>query len=98
LFADRANGDVQAVKYSEGNVYFGFHDGYDNVTTRRLLAADPFSTPPGNVLIPNFDPVSGGVQGVLALDADGTYLVAVGKFPKMGGFNVKGVSIHRDPT
>jgi hypothetical protein len=30
----------------------------------------------------------------LGIDADGDYLAVVGKFPKMGGFNVKGVSIH----
>jgi hypothetical protein len=74
----RADGDVQAVKYSEGNVYFGFHDGFNKIANLRLLAVDDAL---GVVLMPEFQPTSGGVQGVLGLDANGTYLVSVGKFP-----------------
>ena len=38
--------------------------------------------------------MSGGAVGVWGIDSDGQYLAVVGKFPKMGGFNVKGISIH----
>ena len=86
----QANGDVQAVKYSNGNVYFGFHDGFGGNNTLRVLAADAAS----GIFEPNFQPVSGGALGVWGIDADGDYLAVVGKFPKMGGFNVKGISIH----
>ena len=78
------------MKYSRGNVYFGFHDGYGGNTTLRLLAADATT---GTVEL-GFQPASSGSVGVLALDVDGPYLVAAGKFPKMGGVNVKGVSAH----
>ncbi len=89
----QANGDVQAVQYDNGNVYFGFHDGFtiDGVRdfTLRVLAADAQSG-----TIESFRPVSGGAVGVWGIDSDGQYLAVVGKFPKMGGFNVKGISIH----
>jgi hypothetical protein len=93
LWRNQANGDVQAVVYARGNVYFGFHDGFDingvPDTTLRLLAADAVS----GTLTP-FAPQSSGNVGVLALSSDGPYLAAVGKFPKMGGVNVKGASVH----
>jgi hypothetical protein len=85
---DRANGDVQAVVYARGNAYFGFHDGYNGDTTLRLLAADA-----GSGAITPFAPQSAGNVGVLALSSDGPYLAAVGKFPKMGGVNVKNVAV-----
>jgi hypothetical protein len=85
----KADGDMQAIKYSRGNVYFGFHDGYLGNTKLRLLAADPSGT-----LEPGFQPTSGGYPGVLAIAADGTTLAVAGKFPSMGGVNVKGVSVH----
>ena len=40
VWTQRANGDVQAVRYSNGNVYFGFHDGFGGNVKLRLLAAD----------------------------------------------------------
>ncbi|MFN8125483.1 MAG: PQQ-binding-like beta-propeller repeat protein [Candidatus Nanopelagicales bacterium] len=40
LWRQRAMGDVQAVAYEAGNVYFGFHEGFENDLTLRLLAAD----------------------------------------------------------
>ena len=89
-WADRANGDVQAVEYSHGNVYFGFHDGYNGNTTLRLLAADAIT----GAVEPGFMPVSGGFPGVEAITSDGSRLVSAGKFPKMGGPTVKGLSIH----
>jgi hypothetical protein len=90
LWVQRANGDVQAVKYSNGNVYFGFHDGFNGNSTLRLLAVDAAS---GN-LEQVFQPISGGTPGTVALEADGSYLVVGGKFPRMGAIRVKGLSIH----
>jgi hypothetical protein len=99
LWRQQANGDVQAVRYDGGNVYFGFHDGFGGNTTLRVLAADanPGSPLPDGTVEPGFQPVSGGGVGVWGIDSDGQYLVVVGKFPKMGGFNVKGISIHPRP-
>ncbi len=76
-------GDLQAVKYNNGNVYFGFHDGYQGNPFIKILAADIAtgsveSWRPG---IPSF-------WGVWAIDASPTYGLAVG-----GQFNaVEGVA------
>jgi len=88
IWRDKANGDVQAVLYLRGNAYFGFHDGFNGDTTLRLLAADA-----GDGTITPFAPQSAGSVGVLGLSSDGPYLAAVGKFPKMGGVNVKNVAV-----
>ena len=90
VWVQRANGDVQAVKYSNGNVYFGFHDGFNGNVRLRLMAADAGT---GNIE-QVFQPVSGGVPGPVALDADGGYLVVGGKFPRMGAIRVKGLAIN----
>jgi hypothetical protein len=90
VWTQRANGDVQAVKYSNGNVYFGFHDGFNGNTRLRLLAVDAAT----GILEQSFQPISGGTPGPVALEADGNYLVVGGKFPRMGAIRVKGLSIH----
>ena len=88
VWRDQANGDVQAVVYARSNAYFGFHDGFAGDTSLRLLAADAVD----GTLTP-FAPQSSGSVGVLALASSGPYLVAVGKFPKMGSVNVKSVAV-----
>jgi hypothetical protein len=88
----RADGDVQAVAYSNGYLYMGFHDGFQNDVTLRLLALDPRSTPPGAV-VPSFQPASNSFPGVFTLDANGDYLVAGGYFSTMGGVGVRGLAI-----
>ena len=96
-WAVRANGDTQAVQYSNGYVYMGFHDGFggcdlptDPGCRLRLLALDPAN---GSVS-PSFMPQSLSYPGVYCLDADGKRLVAGGYFAEMGGLGVKGLSIH----
>jgi hypothetical protein len=101
----QANGDVQAVRFANNNVYFGFHDGFtiDGVpnNTLRLLAGDAATTNPNGELVPGFAPASSGAVGVMAIDTtnqgttNNTYLVSAGKFPRMGGVAVRGVSVHR---
>ena len=70
LWRQQANGDVQAVRFANNNVYFGFHDGFtiNGVAnnTLRLLAADAASD--RNGLVPGFAPASSGSTGVMALD------------------------------
>ena len=70
---ERADGDTQAVQYSNGYLYMGFHDGYQSDVTLRLLALDPAT---GYDPDPTFMPPSNGYPGVYTLDADGNYLVA----------------------
>ena len=68
-----------------------------SVATPRCGCWRPTPTPvhrSDGTIEPGFQPVSGGAVGVWGIDSDGQYLVVVGKFPKMGGFNVKGISIH----
>jgi hypothetical protein len=91
---EHANGDVQAVEYSNGYVFFGFHDGFTinrvRSFTLRILAADAAT----GALTPGFTPESGGYPGVLTIDADGTSLAVGGYFNRMGGMSVRGLSIH----
>jgi hypothetical protein len=91
---EHANGDVQAVKYSNGYVFFGFHDGFTingvRSFTLRILAANPQT----GALAPGFMPESGAYPGVLTIDADGSYLAVGGYFGRMGGESVHGLSIH----
>jgi hypothetical protein len=90
-WTQRSDGDTQAVVYSNGHVYMGFHDGFQGDTQLRLLALDPDN----GTVDPSFMPVSGSYPGVLTLDADGSYLVAGGWFPRMGGWgSANGLSIH----
>ena len=85
---------MQAVKYSNGYVFFGFHDGFTingvRSYTLRILAANPQT----GALNPGFMPESGAYPGVLTIDADGTYLAVGGYFGRMGGTSVSGLSIH----
>ena len=97
-WVQRADGDVQAVRFARkngtqgvGNVYFGFHDGFGGNPKLRLLAADAAF---GTLMWPVAQPASGGVPGVVAIDSDGSRLVTAGKFPKMGTAKVKGLSIQ----
>ena len=92
-FAIRADGDTQAVQYSNSHVYMGFHDGITlngvRSYTLRVLALDPSTGVPD----PDFMPESNSYPGVYCLDADGRYLVAGGYFSNMGGVGVKGLAI-----
>ncbi len=92
-WAQKADGDVQAIEWVKGNVYFGFHDGFNKNNTLRLLAADATLGSPTNGTLEAFAPPSGGLKGVLGLDTDGSKLVAVGDFNQMGGRADKGVAV-----
>ncbi len=89
VWSVRSDGDTQAVQYSNGYVYMGFHDGYLGNNALRLLALDPDT----GAVDPTFQPTSGSFPGVYALAADGNHLVAAGYFPNMGGVAVKGLAV-----
>ena len=57
---DHLDGDVQAVRYDAGTVYFGFHGGYNGNNNRRLMAADATT----GTLDPDFQPNINGIVGV----------------------------------
>ncbi len=73
------DGDIQAIEYFGGNVYFGFHDGYEGDTMVKMLVADA-STGDVENWIPGID--SG--LGVWAIEADLETLVVGGEFRYFG--------------
>ena len=88
-WSQKADGNVQDVVWVNGNVYFGFHDGFGGANDVRLYAADALS---GTLEIA-FHPTMNGLKGVLGLATDGSRLVAVGDFSKVSGKNDRGVAI-----
>lgn len=87
-WSQTSNGDVQAVRYHGGNVYFGFHEGFAGNTTVRLLAADA-----GTGALEVFRPTVNSFYGVWAIDASDTALVAGGEFTRVSGVPTQGVAI-----
>jgi len=83
-----ANGDMQAVEYLNGNLYFGFHDGFQNNHSYRIIGADALSG-----RLEGFAPVTNGLKGVEGIATDGTKLVAVGDFHTIGGVKNWGVAL-----
>jgi hypothetical protein len=85
----KADGNVQDIVWLKSNVYFGFHDGFAGANNVRLLAADAAT----GALETGFQPLTNGLKGILGLATDGTRLVGVGDFDKMGGRSDRGVAI-----
>lgn len=81
LWRQRADGDVQAVTYWGGNVYFGFHEGFNGNANVRLLAADADT----GDLEPAFQPSVDSFWGIRALDANAHGLLAGGEFTTVSG-------------
>lgn len=84
LWRQRADGDVQAIAYQAGNVYFGFHEGFGGDTSVRLLAADATT----GQLEGAFRPSINSYWGVRALDATERGLLAGGEFTTVAGVEV----------
>jgi hypothetical protein len=78
-----ADGDVQAVSYYGGNVFFGFHESFQNNTNLKLLAADANT----GVLESAFRPTVNSYNGIWALDATSRGVVAGGEFTRVNGVN-----------
>lgn len=84
----RADGDVQAIGFHDGYVYFGFHDSFALDESLRMLRA----TTTGSIdysWLPSID----SRRGVLALDVNSDGLVAGGKFKNINGSFRKGLAI-----
>jgi hypothetical protein len=85
----QVDGDVQAVRYFDGNVYFGFHEGALNDTTVRMLVADA-----GNgSIVPTYRLPINSFYGVWDIDASSLALVIGGEFTSVSGRSVRGVAI-----
>ncbi|WP_256840638.1 YncE family protein [Ornithinimicrobium faecis] len=86
LWRQTAMGDVQAVDYYDGRVYFGFHEGFGGNTTLKLLAADAQTGAIANDFAPTFT----GFWGVFDIDAHAGGVVAGGEFTNVGGVPAQG--------
>ena len=90
----RANGDVQAVKYSNGYVFFGFHDGFTingvRSYTLRILAANPQTGRPRPGLHARVRRLPGCADHRRGRHVPGRRWY----FGRMGGTSVNGLSIH----
>jgi hypothetical protein len=78
---DFTDGNVQAVRYQSGTLYFGFHDGMDGDTSVKLLAMNAGT----GTLDSSFRPTIRPFWGVFGLDSTSTALVAGGEFTSADG-------------
>jgi PKD repeat protein len=90
LWRQVTDGDIQAVAYYDGTVYFGFHDGYQGDVTLKLLAADAV-TGQLQTFYPRFD----GYWGVFAIAVGANGLVAGGEFTQVSGVPAEGIARFR---
>ncbi len=79
-------GDVQAIDHHDGQVYFGFHDGYQDDTRLKLLVADERT----GVVDLAFRPTFNYFWGIFAIDATATGVVAGGEFTNVSGIPAQG--------
>ncbi len=86
LWGVRVMGDVQAIEYYRGRVYFGFHDGYKGNRKIKLLSASAST----GAVDPHFRPQFNGFWGVLAIDVSARGVVAGGDFTRVGGVAARG--------
>lgn len=89
------DGDVQAVDYHDGTVFFGFHDGFQNDTSLRLLAVDATT----GVIDQGFTPAFDRYWGVFGISATDDLVAVAGDFTRVSGVAAQGVVFFRaDPT
>ena len=91
LWRQRADGDVQAVAYHAGTVYFGFHESFEADTRLRMLAADATT----GAIDPTFRPVFDLFWGVRAISATDAGLAAGGEFNWVSTVRAQGVVTWR---
>ncbi len=82
------DGDIQAIDHFEGNVYFGFHDGYQDDTTVKMLVADA-----ARGSLESFRPAINSSFGVWAIQATPSALTVGGEFTRFEGVRTRGVAI-----
>ena len=89
LWRNESDGDMQAIEYTNGEVYFGFHEGYAGNPLRHLLAADAVT----GVIDPNFQPNVNSFWGVWSIDASDGTLAVGGEFTNFDGVAVQGIAL-----
>jgi hypothetical protein len=83
------DGDTQAVRVFDGNVYFGFHEGAIGDATVRMLVADAAS----GALVNTYRLPINSFYGVWDIDASSAALVLGGEFTRVNQTSVQGVAI-----
>jgi hypothetical protein len=87
----QVDGDTQAIRYFDGNVYFGFHEGALDDHTVRMLVADAAS----GAIVQSFRPTVNSFYGVWDIDVNADALVVGGEFTNVAGVNDQGVAIFQ---
>jgi hypothetical protein len=85
----QVDGDTQAIRYYDGNVYFGFHEGALDDHSVRMLVADAAS----GAIVQTYRPTVNSFYGVWDIDVNADGLVIGGEFTNVAGVNVQGVAI-----
>ena len=80
------DGDNQALAYYRGEVYFGFHDGYQGNTSLKMLAADATT----GAIDPTFRPTFDQFWGAWTIDVSERGLVVGGDFTSVDGLTTQG--------
>ena len=86
LWRQPAMGDVQAIDFRGGSVYFGFHEGLGGDTSLRVAAADATT----GSIDPDFRPTFTTFWGVFAIDTSDAGLVIGGEFTAVSGVPAEG--------
>jgi chitodextrinase len=89
LWRNESDGDVQAIEYVQGEVYFGFHEGYGGNQRRHLLVADAAT----GATDPSFQPDMNSFWGVWSIDESGGTIAVGGEFSTFDGAAVQGVAL-----
>ncbi|MCP3976576.1 MAG: fibronectin type III domain-containing protein [bacterium] len=84
----RAMGDTQAVAYYDGNLFFGFHEGFENDLSVRLLAVDVLTGE-----LTDFRPAVNSFFGIWAIDANSVGLAGGGEFTNVSGIGTRGIAV-----
>jgi hypothetical protein len=85
----RMDGNAQAAKYFDGNVYLGFHDGYQGNVELKLLSADAVT----GAVDPDFRPTFDRFMGVHAIDTTADKLVVGGQWDIASGVARKNIAV-----
>ena len=89
LWRQEADGDNQAVEYTNGEVYYGFHEGFGGNPLRHILGSDAAT----GAIDPNFQPDLNSFWGVWSIDATGGTLAVGGEFTTFDGVSVQGIAL-----
>jgi hypothetical protein len=85
----QVDGDTQAVRYFDGNVYFGFHEGALDDHSVRMLVADAAT----GAIDQSFRPPVDSFYGVWDIDANADALVIGGEFLHVNGVADQGFAV-----